>query len=64
MIKLFKPNHLWLLVSLAAIAISACKTKPTPKPEAPIIEQPRPATEYQTDSLKKVLDEQRKQKNR
>lgn len=64
MIKLFKPNHLWLLVSLAAIAISACKTKPTPKPEAPVIEQPRPLTEYQTDSLKKVLDEQRKQKNR
>jgi hypothetical protein len=66
MINLFKTNRLWLCVSMLLLVVVCCKTKPLPDNthQEQSVEQPRPATEKQTDSLKTLLDEQRKQKKK
>lgn len=61
--RLFNRKKLWLVISLfILVGTGACKSKKTTSPdsEQPTIESPKPVTEYQTDSLKKALDEKRK----
>lgn len=57
----------WLLVISSITLLSNCKSneKQPSKDTVPQYtgEQPKPGTEYQTDSLKKSLDEQRKTRN-
>jgi hypothetical protein len=54
-------KNLLLLVSLILLFAIKCSTSSKQK-TAPVIEQPRPVMEQQVDSLKKVLDEKRKNK--
>jgi len=52
-------KNLLFLVSIPFLFAINCST-PSKQKSTPTIEQPRPVTESQTDSLKKVLDEKRK----
>jgi hypothetical protein len=56
----FTSRNLWLAISLATIMVGSCKSQSAPEQkQEEVIEQPKPATEAQTDSLKRMLDQQR-----
>ena len=54
-------KNLLLLASVLFLFAIKCST-PSKQKSTPAIEQPRPVTEPQVDSLKKGLDERRKNK--
>jgi len=58
---LYNLRNLLLPVSLIFLFSINCST-PAIQKSTPTIEQPRPVMELQVDSLKKVLDEKRKNK--
>ncbi|MES2560643.1 MAG: hypothetical protein V4590_12940 [Bacteroidota bacterium] len=58
-------KKLWFITSVIILVCVSCKSKEKSagkEPEPRGIEQPKPVMEPQTDSLKKVLDEQRRLK--
>ncbi|AMS27402.1 hypothetical protein AEM51_10615 [Bacteroidetes bacterium UKL13-3] len=58
-------KKLWLIISTFMLG-NGCKSNekaPITDKEQTVVEQPKPITEPQTDSLKKSLDEQRRLKN-
>jgi hypothetical protein len=63
----FFNKKLWCITSVLVLVYGGCRSKDKFAPkdtENEVIEQPKPVTESQTDSLKKVLDEQRRLKKR
>lgn len=60
---LFNRKKLWLVISIIILVWTwACKSKKTQSPDSgqQTIENPKPVTDHQTDSLKRALDEKRK----
>lgn len=59
-------KKLWCITSIVLVLVYvSCKSKEKLAPkvtEPTIVEHPKPAMEQQTDSLKRVLDEQRRLK--
>lgn len=61
----FFNKKLWFITSIVVLVYVSCKSKEklaSKEPEPRVLEHPKPAMEQQTDSLKKVLDEQRRLK--
>ena len=60
-------KKLWLVISITLMGIIACKTNKKAstqnQPDQPVLENPKPIMEGQTDSLKKSLDQQRKDRH-
>ena len=57
----YKLRNLLLLISITFLFAVKCSTSSKPKAK-PTIQKPIPVMEPQVDSLKKVLDEKRKNK--
>lgn len=61
----FFNKKLWYITSILVLVYVGCRSKEksaTKDTEPAVVEQPKPVMESQTDSLKRVLDEQRRLK--
>lgn len=61
-IKRYNNTNLWLAISVLLFLMVTCKSKVQQQNNQQTIEQPKPASESQTDSLKNVLDKKRADK--
>lgn len=66
--QLLKQGKYWFIISIFIMLFSCRSRQEQPKTEpeptkTEVKENPKPGMEAQTDSLKRVLDEKRKQRN-